>query len=103
MQLSQAPFFLVEISILNLDKAFGDAFGIGEFAGGVLLSMILLMAVMLPFAFLRSYTAMLIMGVVELTLDIVLMWLPIWTIIVIVLLIAIGVADKFRNVFTGRF
>ena len=78
----------------------GEKLNIGEFAGGLLLSLIFMSMWIFPLLFAKSskiLIASLFIGVASMSCCIAFGWLPVWLLVVVVLLIALGFGDKIKN------
>jgi hypothetical protein len=91
-------------NLLDIPKGIGDTLGIGEFAAGILTSVILLMVCLLPCMILtikatgnQGFVFILIVGMSVLGFCVAVAWFPIWFFAIIVLLITLMTANKFRE------
>jgi len=107
MLLATLPFFLtkviLDIDILALPEDIGIATGVGTFAGGILLTLVLLFAFISLPIYKRNATAIIILSVLILGFAVVVQWLNIFFLIIIVLLVALGITEKALEIFKGRF
>lgn len=90
------------INILNLDYDLGTALGIGEFAGGIFVILILLFTFTGLPLWKRAYNIAFIFSMMILFFGVAVGWANIFCIIVILMAIAVGVAEKFTGVITSR-
>jgi len=97
----QAP---QDIDIMDVPEAVGESFGIPEanraFVGGIFMSMILFLALVLPTLLLRNKAPTFFMSFLVLSFCVAVNWLPIWMMVVVILLIASMFASKMKRVFT---
>lgn len=103
-QLLTLPIFSMfdAIDILNLNTAFGNALNLGSssaFIGGILLTIILdLFVIALPL-YKRMTSICLVLTIMVCFATTALGWLNIFVTIVTVLVIALGLAEKFTGIF----
>jgi len=101
------PFFLtkiiLDIDILALPEDIGIALGVGTFAGGILLTLVLLFAFISLPIYKKNIMAITILSLLILGFAIVVQWLNIFFLIIIVLIIALGITEKALGIFKGRF
>jgi len=107
------PFFLsflivsvrAAVDILETDAALGVALGVGEFIGGLILSLgILVLFVELPIIILtkgKQYSLYVLLGISGLAVFTALGWFPIWVMIIIVLGIAFGAGKQIAEFLGG--
>jgi len=88
-----------EINLLSLNTDLGNALGIGAFAGGILLTIILWFAVNSLAILKQNTTAVLIGSVLVMGFTITMGWLSIFFLIIIICLIAFGISDKALQIF----
>lgn len=98
-----------EISLLALAEQLGVRLGVGTFVGGLICSVIFLMATVMPIALINrsrkgggNFVAELVIGVVVLGVCVGLTWLPFWFLLVIVMLLALLFSGKMRSYIGGN-
>lgn len=90
-------------NILDIPSQLGSALGIGTFAAGILCSVVLVFAFILPLEIMtrgKSQFSVLIVGVGLMSFCVAVSWLPIYVIILIILLIAGLFGGKLKGIFT---
>lgn len=96
-------------NLTDLDEAVAEAFEIDEFSAGLLISAVILAfpTIMVGFALYKSRSNAVVYGVV--IVDFVTMgflvalgWLPYWIFLIVCLLIAVLMANQFRDLITGK-
>ncbi len=95
------PFFEA-IDILALPTDLGNALGIGAFAGGILVTLIILFTFISLPIYKRNLNAIIILGVLILGFAVVVGWLSIFFLIIIVLIIALGITERALGIFSER-
>lgn len=98
LQLVSLFFYLMAINILNLDFDFGNALGIGETAGGVFLTLILLLFVLALPIYKKSTTAIVFLSWFVLVGSAILGWISIFILFIPIALVSLGIA-KIANDF----
>ena len=90
--------YAADIDLTDLDNQLGEALGIPAFAGGLLATMLLLVAVLgcMGAAMKRAPSAMMvvIMTIAVCSFAIMCGWFPTWTLLMIVLVIALFFGNK---------
>lgn len=94
-----------EINISNVPQALADALGFDLFVGQILASSLLLSFFLFPVMLLTNkrtdqYVAVLIVGIVSLSLCVAMGWLPLLVLLLILLITSGIVGVKFKSVFT---
>lgn len=91
------------IDITQIPIQLGLRLGISIFASGIIVVIILLLFVELPLMIFASDNIILmtIFGILILCVGVALTWLPLWTLIIVVVLVALLFADVFRKFLTG--
>ena len=104
--ISQIPHVYAEgeVNILNIPEYFADKLGIPLFAGQLLISTIFVFTFLLPIALISrkknvSPFAELIVGFMIMSFCVALGWFPVWTFVIVSLLVALFFSDKI----TSRF
>lgn len=78
-----------DVNLLEVPTALAERLGISTFAGGIFMSIIILVIALFPFAIWKRNTfATLIIGFSLLGFLVSISWFPAWTLIVLVLMIA---------------
>ena len=90
---------------MSWPQAVGEKLGIGTFAGGILLGIILLAIFMFPIMMIArrrgtGFMAELIFGLAIFGFCIAVNWFPIWFIVILTFLVAILFAKKIKDVIT---
>lgn len=88
-----------EINLLTLNTDLGNALGIGAFAGGILITMILWFAVNCLGVIKKNTTWVLVGSLFVMGFGIVLGWLSIFFLIILICLIAFGISNKALEIF----
>ena len=96
------PQLALAINLLNLDYDLGLALNIGEFAGGILLTLIFFLACSGLAIYKKNTQAMFIIGILVMCFSIAVAWLSIFVLILVVFLMALGIADKLTGILGGR-
>jgi len=91
------------IDILALPTDLGNALGIGAFAGGILLTLIILFPFLSLPIYKKNTNAIIIFSVLILGFAVVVQWLNIFFLILIILIIALGLTEKALGVIGGKF
>lgn len=93
------------LNITEIPNAVGEQLGTGAFAGGVVVSAVVILALVLPTALIargkHGFVPELIMGFLGLTVCVAIGWLSYWVLLVIALLIAVMFAGTMRDWITG--
>jgi len=94
-----------EVNLLTLHEAMGERLGVGTFAGGLIVSAILLMMGILPVALINRSrkggggpVAELFMGLVILGVCVAITWFPIWIFVLLCFLTALLFSDKITGI-----
>lgn len=95
-------FFFMAIDILALPEDLGSALGIGTFAGGILLTLIILFTFISLPIYKKNVNAIIILSVLVLGFAVVIQWLSIFFLIIIILLIAVGITEKALGIFSEK-
>jgi len=88
------------ITLTDFPQNLANALGIDLFSGQILASVIFLLLTLFPVILItkgKNQTLMIIMAVMSLSFCVAVAWLPVWTLAVIVLMIAIMGANKFKE------
>lgn len=91
------------VDLDNIPEFFADALGVSEFAGGLLASLLLVVGICMPFMAVSIFTGrvpLVVMGIVGILgtfFCCAISWLDSWVIIIIVLIVALGLAKSFRD------
>ena len=100
------PIFLTKnimaINILELPTLLGNALGIGAFAGGILLTLIILFSFISLPIYMKNVTAIVILSVLVIGFAVVVQWLSIFFLIIIVLIVALGITERALGIFSER-
>jgi len=109
MQYSIAPFFSIvfrnlflSFDILNLDYDVGTALGIGEFAGGILLVLILALTTTALPLWKKSTSIAFVISILVMCFGIAVGWLSIFVLVLVVFAVALGLADRLTGILGGR-
>ena len=81
-----------------------EQFGVGEFVGGLLASVVFLSILMLPIMYLtkgKAYSLYIVFGLSVLGVLVGLGWLPVWLYIIMLLMIALAFGRKLADLFGG--
>jgi len=95
------PFFLA-IDLLALPTALGNALGIGAFAGGILLTLIILFSFLSLPIYKKNVNAIIILSILILGFAVVVQWLSIFFLIIIILIVALGITERALGIFSER-
>lgn len=90
---------LMAIDILNLPTDLGIALGIGSFAGGILLTLVILFTFLSLPIYKKNTNAIIIFSVLILGFAVVIGWLSIFFLIIIILIVALGITEKALGIF----
>ena len=91
------------VNITDVAEVFGQFFGVGAEFGGIFISVIIVIAVLLAFSlYTQNEMAIAISGVGLFSLFTFLEWFPIWLTIIIVLIVAVLVGRKAGIVFGAK-
>lgn len=82
---------VLAIDLLNMDLAIGNALGISEFIGGMILTLVILFAVISLPIYKRQTTAIVFLGAMVLFISVALAWISVFVLFIIVGLIAFGI------------
>ena len=94
--------FVKAIDILALPTDLGNALGIGSFAGGILVTLIILFTFISLPIYKKNTNAIIILGVLVLGFAVVVQWLSIFFLIMIILIIALGITERALGIFSER-
>jgi len=93
-----SPAFCEGIDFTEFDERVGDALGIGEFAGGLLLSVLLLVIVFGVVGIVSKRkpndSHVLFLGFVVLSACIGIGWFPVWSVVFLILFVALLFGSK---------
>jgi len=93
---------ILAIDILNLPTDLGNALGIGSFAGGILITIIILFSFISLPIYKKMTTAIVILSSLILGFAVVVQWLSIFFLIIIILIVALGITEKALGIFKDR-
>lgn len=93
----QAP---LDVDITNIPQAVGDAFGVSAWIGGLFMSAIIFLALVMPTLLLRNKAPSMILSVMVIAFCVSAGWLDTWIVLIIVLLTSVLWASKIKRVFT---
>ena len=99
---STLPLFFMAIDILALPTALGNALGISAFAGGILLTLVILFAFISLPIYKKNTNAIIILSVLILGFAVVVQWLSIFFLIIIILIVALGITERALGIFSER-
>jgi len=85
---------ILAIDILNLPTDLGNALGISSFAGGILLTTIILFTFISLPIYKKNTNAIVILSSLVLGFAVVVQWLSIFFLIIIILIVALGITEK---------
>jgi hypothetical protein len=98
-----------DVNLLDIPAQLGERLGVGEFAGGLICSVILLMMTVFPTALLNRSRrggggpiAELIIGIATLSICIAIGWLPTWILLIMILLVVALLSGNLREWLGGR-
>lgn len=93
-----------DVSITDVPQKMGEALGIPEpntaLVGGVVMSTIFFMAVVMPTLFIRNKAVAFILAFLALGIDVAFSWLPPWLMLMICLMVAGLFAKQIKGMFT---
>lgn len=93
-----------DINLANVPQAIADRLGISLFAGQILSGFLLMFFPLILVATLtrgKNTMLLVIVGVSTMTLGVALTWLPIWTLLITALLVALMFASSMRSWLSG--
>jgi len=93
---------ILAIDILNLPTDLGNALGISSFAGGILITIILLFTVISLPIYKKMTTAIVILSSLILGFAVVVQWLNIFFLIIIILIVALGITEKATGMLSDK-
>jgi len=90
------------INLLELPIEIGNALGIGAFAGGILLTLVILFTFISLPIYKKNVNAIVILSLLILGFSVVVQWLNIFFLIIIVLIVALGITERALGIFSER-
>lgn len=95
--------FAVDIDITEFDDRLGEALGVGAFGGGLIISVftLILFLGLIGLVSRRAPSTMmvLLLGTADLSMCIAFGWFPVWSLIIVVLLVAFMFGGKIIRLF----
>jgi hypothetical protein len=94
-----------EINLTNFPTYLADQLSISVFAGGILAGIIFMMLVLFPCLLLtrgKNLILLIIVGISSMCFNVAVGYFPVWTLIIVALIIALMFAGEMRTLITGR-
>lgn len=93
----QAP---QDVDITQVDDAIGESLGVSAWVGGLIMSVILFLALVMPTLLLRNKAPSMILAFFVIGICVSVGWLDTWLVLIVILLTSVLWASKIKRVFT---